>query len=130
MCAGARGRYRGRVDEGLPISYEVLDKGVPVLASDGEQVGTVHHVVAAVEQDIFHGIVISDLGGRSRFVAAEDVASLHERGVDLRIDAEAAAALPEPHGGAPSFQDDPGAMTGWQHWVDKLTGRGDWRRER
>ena len=49
----------GCVDEGLPIAYQVLDKGVPVLASDGEQVGTVHHVVAAPQQDIFHGLVIA-----------------------------------------------------------------------
>ena len=35
------------------------EQGVPVLASDGEQVGTVHHVVAAPEKDIFHGLVIA-----------------------------------------------------------------------
>jgi len=35
------------VDEGLPIAYGVLEKGIPVLASDGKTVGTVHHVVAA-----------------------------------------------------------------------------------
>ena len=51
------------VDEGLPIAYEVLEKGVPVLASDGEQVGTVHHVVAAPEKDIFHGLVIATPAG-------------------------------------------------------------------
>jgi sporulation protein YlmC with PRC-barrel domain len=48
----------GAVDEGLPIAYGVLEKGVAVLASDGERVGTVHHVVSAPEKDIFHGIVI------------------------------------------------------------------------
>ena len=73
----------GAVDEGLPIAYPVLEKGVPVLSSDGEQVGTVHHVVADARRDIFHGIVISTRNGR-RFVEAADVASLHERGVDLR----------------------------------------------
>lgn len=118
------------MDEGLPISYGVLDKGVPVLASGGEQVGAVDHVVAAPEQDIFHGIVLKDLSGGRRFVAAEDIESLHERGVDLRIDAEAAAALPEPGGRAGVFEEDPGVMRGWQHWVDKLTLHGDWRRQR
>ena len=81
------------VDEGLPIAYEVLEKGVPVLASDGEQVGTVHHVVAAPEKDIFHGLVIITPGRGRRFVEAADVASLHEHGVDLRIDS---AAVREP----------------------------------
>ena len=52
----------------------------------------------------FHGIVMS-AGRGQRFVVADQVASLHERGVDLRIDAAAAAALPEPHGGAAAWRD-------------------------
>ena len=121
--------YGGRVDEGLPIAYEVLEKGVPVLASDGEQVGTVHHVVAAPEEDIFHGLVISTPAHGRRFVEAADVASLHEHGVDLRIDSAAAQSLPEPGGGAPVFDEDPGEMKGWHHWAHKATMRGDWKRE-
>jgi len=116
------------VDEGLPIAYEVLEKGVPVLASDGEQVGTVHHVVAAPEKDIFHGLVITTPKGR-RFVLAEDVASLHEHGADLKIDSAAVPSLPEPGGGAPVYDEDPGEMKGWHHWAHKLGMRGDWHRE-
>jgi sporulation protein YlmC with PRC-barrel domain len=118
------------MDEGLPIAYEVLEKGVPVLSSDGEQVGTVHHVVAAPEKDIFHGLVISTPQHGRRFVEAASVASLHEHGVDLRISSAEAADLPEPGGGAPVYDEDPGAMKGWQHWVHKATGHGDWHRER
>ena len=84
------------MDEGFPIAYEVLEKGVPVLASDGEQVGTVHHVVAAPEKDIFHGLVISTPGHGRRFVEAADVAALHEYGVDLRLDSHAAETCPPP----------------------------------
>jgi hypothetical protein len=91
------------VDEGLPIAYQVLEEGVPVYVSGGEQVGTVDHVVSAAQQDIFHGIVIRMAGGR-RFVAADQVASLHERGVDLRIDAAEAATLPEPHGASQGWR--------------------------
>ena len=80
------------VDEGLPIAYQVLDDGVPVYASGGELVGTVDHVVSAPSEDIFHGIAMS-AGGSRRFVAADQVASLHEHGVDLRIDAAAVAGL-------------------------------------
>lgn len=117
------------MDEGLPIAYEVLEKGVPVLASDGEQVGTVHHVIAAPEKDIFHGLVIATPGRGRRFVEAADIASLHEHGVDLGIDAAAAERLPEPGGGAPVYDEDPGEMKGWHHWVHKATMRGDWKRE-
>ena len=109
------------MDEGLPIAYEVLERGVPVYASGGEQVGTVDHVVAAPEEDIFHGLVISG----PRFVPADDVASLHERGVDLRIDVAAAAALEPPHGAAPAWRErEPGVKPGrWQHFVDLFTGK-------
>lgn len=117
------------MDEGLPIAYEVLDRGVPVYASGGEPVGTVDHVVAAPEQDIFHGIVLRTDSGR-RFVAADQVAALHEHGVDLGIDAAAVAALPEPHGGAPTWRDnEPGVKPSpWKHFVDLLSGADPRRR--
>jgi hypothetical protein len=124
----------GRVDEGLPIAYEVLGPGVPVYAPDGDQVGTVDHVLSAPAEDIFHGIVIR-AEGVQRFIAAEQVASLHERGVDLRIDAAATAALPEHHGGARALHvREPGVKPSrWIHIVDLLSGKDprqrDWREE-
>ena len=122
------------VDEGLPIAYEVLEEGVLVYAADGEQVGTVDHVVAAPELDIFHGIVMKT-GIGPRFVAADQVASLHERGVDLSIDASEVRSLPHPHGAAPAWHDrEPGVKPhSWQKVVDKLTGKGpldrNWSKE-
>jgi hypothetical protein len=122
------------VDEGYPIAYEVLEEGIPAYASDGVQIGIVDHVVAAPAEDIFHGIVIRVEGAR-RFVEADDVASLHERGVDLRIDSAAAAALPEPHGAAPAWRDrEPGVKPSrWTHLVDLISGRDprkrDWTEE-
>jgi hypothetical protein len=118
------------MDEGLPISYEVLDRGVPVYAAEGDPVGTVEHVVAAEREDIFHGLVIRTDAG-SRFVAAEDVASLHERGVDLRISSEDVAELPEPHGGAPARRvREPGIRPSrWSELVDMVTGLGKHHRE-
>ena len=112
------------MDEGLPIAYEVLEPGVPVYASDGGQVGTVAHVVAAPEEDIFHGIVMHGDAGE-RFVPADQVAAMHERGVDLRIDRDAAAALPEPEGGAPAWRvDEPGVKPSpWQRFVDLVVGK-------
>jgi len=118
------------VDEGNPIAYQVLERGVPVLSCHGKSVGTVDHVVMAPEKDIFHGLVISAHDHGKRFVPAEDVASLHERGVDLRIDASAVPNLPEPGGGAGVYDDDLGEMKGWHHFVHLLTLRGDWQRER
>jgi hypothetical protein len=72
--------------------------------------------------------VINTHGGR-RFVEAADVASLHEHGVDLRIDASAVASLPEPGGAAPVYDEDPATINKWSHWAHRLTGRSDWHRE-
>lgn len=118
------------MDEGLPIAYQVLEDGVPVYSSDGQQVGTVDHVVAAPDEDIFHGIVIA-VGHTRRFVAADEVGELHEHGVDLTIDATEAAGLPEPHGSAPAWRvHEPGVKpSGWKSLVDMVTGARRHRRE-
>lgn len=122
------------MDEGLPIAYAVLAEGVPVYSSDGETVGTVEHVVAAPALDIFHGINVSTGAGR-RFIAADAIATLHERGVDLLIDSAAAANLPEPQGGAPALHvREPGVkVSPWRHLLDELEGvaptRRDWTKE-
>ena len=109
------------MDDGLPIAYEVLQRDVPIFASDGAVVGTVEHVVSAPAEDIFHGIV-AQIGGSSRLILAEDVESLHEHGVHLRIDAAAAAALEAPHGAAPAWSvREPGIKPShWEHFVGHM----------
>lgn len=122
------------MDEGPPIAYSVLDEGVPVYAADGTPVGTVDHVVAATEEDIFHGLVIRTDNG-PRFVSADQVASLHERGADLRIDATSVAGLPHPHGDAPALRiKDPTTKTKrWREVLGLVKLKGhlsqDWRDE-
>ncbi len=119
------------MDEGQPIAYPLLERGVRVLSSDGEEVGTVHHVVAAEEQDIFHGLVIDAQRLGKRFVPAEDVASLHERGVDLRIGSAAdvgrAAASRRGGAGVPGGprRVEVGALGAGGSTLRK----GDWKRE-
>lgn len=112
------------MDEGFAIAYQVLERDVPVYAAGGELLGTVDHVVAAPDQDIFHGIVMADGKGR-RFVAADQIASLHEHGVDLTIDVAQVASLPEPHGAAPVWHDhEPGAKPSrWKSIAGSFGGR-------
>ena len=108
------------MDEGPAIAYQILDSGVTVYASDGSSVGTVDHVVAAPAEDIFHGLVI-DTGSGRRFVCGDQVAALHERGVDLRIGAKQVAELPTPHGAAPALEiRDPNAKTQRTRWKEIL----------
>jgi hypothetical protein len=117
------------MDEGLPVAYEMLEAGVPVYASDGQQVGTVGAVLSAPEEDIFHGLLIDAPGQGVRFVEAASIASLHEHGVDLRIDAAAAHSLPAPEHKAPVYDEDPERQQRWRHWVHIVTGRSDWDHE-
>lgn len=85
-------------DLGEPASYLTLGKGARVIASDGEDVGAVEHVLADEDVDVFDGIVFdAQLGpGGWRFADSEQVAEVYERGVVLTVDSEAAGALPEP----------------------------------
>jgi hypothetical protein len=83
-------------DAGAPISYLTLQPGTPVRASDGTEVGTVAHVLADADADIFDGLVIDGRGGGHRFVDAPEVAEIAEGAVTLTLDAAGAERLPEP----------------------------------
>jgi hypothetical protein len=83
------------VDLGSPASYLVLEDGTPVVTSDGHRIGTVAHVLADANADVFDGLVLSTDAGH-RFADAQQVEAIHERGVVLALDAAAAERLPEP----------------------------------
>src|SRR5436305_15238155 len=90
-------------DDGYAISYKVLERGTPVVTSDGSEIGSVREVLENVAEHIFDGLVIDTPGGE-RFVDAPEIARIAERRVTLSIDAQAAAALPERDPkGAPTF---------------------------
>ena len=97
-------------DLGEPSSYLVLAEGTPVYTSDGEQVGKVAHVLADPDVDVFDGVVIeaSDPPGGHRFVDAPQVDECFDRGVVLKIDATAAARLPEPTANPAEIEVGPG----------------------
>lgn len=82
-------------DLGAPISYVVLEKGAPVYSSDGKKIGEVHEIRADTENDIFDGLVVSDalLPINKRFVPADQIGELYERGVVLQLDSSACENL-------------------------------------
>jgi hypothetical protein len=98
---------------GDPTSYLELPEGVPVLTSDGEEIGQVAHVLADPDADIFDGIVIDTrLGpGGHRFADAAQVDRLYAGGVVLALDAAGAEALPEPSENPAVLGADPDDVT-------------------
>jgi hypothetical protein len=80
-------------DNESPASYLTLAHGTPVFGADGGKVGTVEHVLAVPDEDIFDGLVLDTPDGR-RFADAPLVAELHAERVVLSVDAS--APLPEP----------------------------------
>jgi hypothetical protein len=103
--------YAPFMDLGDPSSYLVLADGTPVLSSDGRRVGTVAHVLADADADVFDGLVLAMDGGGHRFADASQVEAIHERGVVLRLDAAAAARLPEPAENPAAMSADPADTT-------------------
>jgi uncharacterized protein YrrD len=80
-----------------------------VYSSDGEQLGKVDHVIADHEVDVFDGLVLdtSVLPGGQRFVDAEQIEEIFERGVLLKLDRAEAERLPEPSEGAAAMEVGP-----------------------
>ena len=83
------------MEHGAPSSYLALEEGTDVIASDGRRVATVKRVLAVPDDDIFDGLIL-DTDEGDRFVDAESVDEIYERGVVLKLDSEQARRLPEP----------------------------------
>jgi hypothetical protein len=111
------------------ISYQALRKGVPVRASDGEEVGTVEHVLQVPDLDVFDGIVLKTSSGL-RFADANQVADITDRFVVLNLPAEEAERLGRPQGPA-VFHADPSEHAGGSlhDWFGRMFGRGHWKRD-
>jgi len=110
-------------DEGHAIHYSAVERGTPVVSSDGQDVGKVHQVVDNYREHILDGIVLEDAQGEVRFVDGPEVARTAERLVTLAITAAEVAELPPPEEGAGSFRAN--VRTGR---LGRLFGSG-WRRE-
>ncbi|HEY5221622.1 MAG TPA: hypothetical protein VIJ18_01015 [Microbacteriaceae bacterium] len=93
-----------------PIAYTALTKGTPVDSASGSKLGTVEHVLADPELDLFDGIVLRTASGL-RFVDAAQIAMITAAVVQTSITDERAADLPKPDGDA-VFEADPEEFTG------------------
>jgi ribosomal 30S subunit maturation factor RimM len=82
-------------DLGDQVAYLVLAEGTDVYASDDTKLGSVRQVLAAGNDDIFDGLMVSDGLMSQRYVPADFVDAIYERGVVLTLDE--AAFKQQPH---------------------------------
>jgi hypothetical protein len=108
-------------DDGPGVHYAAVERGTPVYASDGEQVGKVDAVVDNYREHILDGFVIETRDRELRFVDAPEVARTAERAVRLTIDSAAVAELPHPEKAAPQYKPSRAGRLG------RLFG-GNWRK--
>ena len=109
------------IDEGHAVHYTAIERGTPVYSSDGVELGKVEQVVDNYDEHILDGFVIETKDGKTVFADAPEVARTAERAVTLSIDASAAAELPPPDKGTPTFAPNRGGK------VSRLFG-GSWRK--
>ena len=89
-------------DDGHAVHYTAVERGTPVISSDGQEVGKVAEVLDNFREHIFDGLVIETAAGERRFVDAPEVARTAERAVTLGITAAECADLgPPPKQGLP-----------------------------
>jgi hypothetical protein len=113
-----------------PIAYTALERGTPVLSSDGNRFGTVETVLVVDEVGVFDGIVVNTSEG-VRFVDADQVGQIFSTHVLTTVSPEEAANLPMPDQD-PVYDADADEDTG-QSLSDRfgrMFGRGTWKRER
>ena len=84
------------IDDGHAVHYTALERGIPVLSSEGEDVGKVVEVLDNYREHIFDGLVIETIGGERKFVDAPEVGRTAERAVTLTITAAEVAQLGPP----------------------------------
>jgi hypothetical protein len=109
-------------EHGDPIAYTALQPGTAIESSDKRSLGTVERVIDNPHENIFDGIVML-VGERRVWVDAPEVARIYERVVQLSIDGQAAAELPDYEPGAPEYRANPGAGR-----VKRFFGGGGWKR--
>jgi len=89
-------------DDGLAVHYTAVERGTPVISSDGEETGKVDPALDNYREHIFDGLVIVTSSGERKFVDAPEVARTAERAVTLNITAADCAELGPPPSSRPA----------------------------
>ncbi len=81
-----------------PVSWLLIEKGWTVLSADGEEVGRVFEVTGDDRDDIFDGLAFRPHSlGQARYVPAEQVGSITQDTVTLKLSKEEVERLGDFH---------------------------------
>lgn len=81
-------------EDETPVAWTVVPRHLPVVGSDGSDLGTAESVLGDQEEDIFHGIVLRRGNGKLVEVAAERVTKMTELHVITDLTETDAESLP------------------------------------
>jgi len=71
------------------VSWRAIVAHIPVIASDGKEVGKVLDVAALPEEDIFHGVVYkSQQSGHTVLAPRDDIDRITPDAIHLSVDSE------------------------------------------
>ncbi len=117
-------------EDGIPIAYSALEKGVPVVSASGREFGKVEHVLEIPSEDLFDGLVVTTHAGL-KFVDRDQIETITTARVHCVLTDEQAAALKPPSGGGAVFTADASEDSGasLHDRFGRLFGRAHWKRE-
>jgi hypothetical protein len=84
------------LDDGHAVHFTALERGTPVISSDGQEVGRLVETLDNYRENIMDGLVFETPSGERRFVDAPEVERTAERAVTLNITAAQAEQLGPP----------------------------------
>ncbi|HEY7024185.1 MAG TPA: hypothetical protein VH371_04410 [Candidatus Limnocylindrales bacterium] len=76
------------------IAWRAVTYGTPVLTNDGTMVGTVHEMLGADEEDIFHGVRLAASNHHDVMIPASEIAAMTRSAVTTSMSAAEVADLP------------------------------------
>jgi hypothetical protein len=98
-----------------PVSWFMIERGWKVVDSKGNEIGAVDEIVGDSSEDIFNGLSVStSLLGKPRYVASEQVGTITEGCVWLKLSKEQVGRLgefEEPPTTAEISSEEAGAFT-------------------
>ena len=111
-------------DPGAPVSWFLIERGWTVVAADGSEVGTVEDTVGDSSHDIFDGLAVRvGMFEKTRYVPAEQVGTITEGRVHLKLSPQEADSLRVYDEPAEAREIVPVGASWWTRFLDSFRRR-------